>query len=209
MVPAVEDSTLHLPRILCLPGGGSNAEIFRSQCRRLTLALLEFRLVFAEAPFSSQAGPDVLSTYKEWSPFKGWLRWLPHHASLKPVDAIAAIDESLDMAMSQDPGTGEWVAVIGFSQGAKLAASLLYRQQCFPEEYTCFKFGVLFAGRAPLISLVEEYMDGLPDAAQITDPSRFMRIDWGQRFRRFMYMGCWTQELTYIDSWGNFVKNSA
>jgi len=55
--------------------------------------------------------------------------------------------------------TGEWVAILGFSQGAKMTASLLLRQQARKDRLgrilagSNFKFGVLLAGRGPLVSL--------------------------------------------------------
>ncbi|KAI0597312.1 serine hydrolase FSH [Biscogniauxia sp. FL1348] len=182
LVTATEDDTLSLPRILCLHGGGTNARIFRAQCRRLTAQLQsEFRLVFAQAPFSSNAGPDVISVYGQWGPFKRWLRWGPEHPAIRPEDVISEIDQSLEEAMQEDDArgaTGEWVALLGFSQGAKVAASLLYRQQ-LREEYpgqsrvgnSTFRFGILLAGRAPLISLDPSLpmSSGLPDASERTD----------------------------------------
>lgn len=70
---AAEDPTLHRPRILCLHGGGTNAHIFRAQCRSLSYALApHFRLAYAEAPFLSDPGPDVASVYADCGPFKRW-----------------------------------------------------------------------------------------------------------------------------------------
>lgn len=184
-----EDRTIHLPRILCLHGGGTNARIFSAQCRAIKEALKhEFRLVFAEAPFSSHAGPDVLSVYKDWAPFKRWLRWLPSHHNPGPEAIIDALDQSLYNAMVLDDmrgATGDWVALLGFSQGAKVSASLLYRQQLEEEIHghgrarTNFRFGVLFAGRAPLVCLDPEVESdsSFPDAAQITDVKGFRRPD--------------------------------
>lgn len=78
--------------------------------------------------------------------------------------------------MNQDNAygaTGEWIALLGFSQGAKLSASLLYRQQCHEEmgNFTGnhFRFGILLAGRGPLFSLDPDSMSDLPDASHITD----------------------------------------
>jgi hypothetical protein len=92
---------------------------------------------------------------------------------------VAAIDESLSAAIHDDDRagfTGEWIAILGFSQGAKVAASLLYRQQTRGFEndpFPRFRFGVLLAGQGPLVSLdVDPEVtgcSGLPDAAQITD----------------------------------------
>jgi pimeloyl-ACP methyl ester carboxylesterase len=178
---AINDRTLHLPRILCLHGGGTNARIFKAQCRRIITQLdSEFRFVFAEAAFSSDAGSDVLSVYSQWGPFKRWLRWLPEHAWVSPENVVAKLDYQLAEAMHQDDergGTGAWVALLGFSQGAKIAASLLYRQQLREEAMgkhhvgPDFRFGILLAGRAPLVSLdsVSNFTPSLPNAAEITD----------------------------------------
>jgi hypothetical protein len=70
----------------------------------------------------------------------------------------------------REGGRGEWVGLMGFSQGAKLAASILLEQQARADKArregkkewdTCFigipglnwRFGVLLAGRAPLLNL--------------------------------------------------------
>ncbi|CAI7673676.1 unnamed protein product [Penicillium manginii] len=147
--PTTADDTLHLPRILCLHGGGSNAAVFQSQCRRLIAQLKsEFRFVFAQAPFLSEAGPDVMSVYKE---------------AKRQDDAKGA--------------TGAWVGLLGFSQGAKMCASILYRQQVRQEQLgrrsgdSEYDFGILIAGRAPFVCL-DPHLDlhsPLPDVSQITD----------------------------------------
>ncbi|KAL4994905.1 serine hydrolase-domain-containing protein [Aspergillus recurvatus] len=199
-----KDSTLRLPRILCLHGGGTNARIFHSQCRVLRARLSpHFRLVFAEAPFPSTPGPDVVSVYEKWGPFKAWFP--PGSAAQRagasftaayahaqgrsgdavPIDgdpavhslAVRAILEAIESAMRRDDGlgaTGDWVGMLGFSQGAKMAASLLLQQQREneterkrkSENWSWYKapttrsrtnvdyrFAVLLAGRAPMVSL--------------------------------------------------------
>jgi predicted esterase len=134
------DPTLHLPRILCLHGGGTNARIFRAQCRVLRARLASsFRLVFADAPFPSRPGPDVESVYAAWGPFRSWLPPAPGGgegpaAFVDDIDTAAAqhIDRCLEAAMREDDkagATGRWVGLLGFSQGARMAASLLWRRQ--------------------------------------------------------------------------------
>lgn len=176
-----EDVTnLHLPRILCLHGGGTNARIFRAQCRVLEAQLrTNFRLCYAEAPFPSNAGPDVLSVYKDWGPFKRWLRWLPGHPEIDAQTAIEEIERSLYAAMDEDDlkgATGEWVGLLGFSQGAKMCASLLFRQQMQMATVTRndspwpqWRFAVLLAGRAPLVSLDPMLMG---TGLHLADPSQ-------------------------------------
>jgi len=174
-----EESTLHLPRILCLHGGGTNAQIFSAQCRVLKAQLKStFRLCFANAPFPSETGPDVLKVYKDAGPFRRWLRWQPWHPEIEASTAVRAIDNALKAAMEEDDlkgATGEWVGLLGFSQGAKTCASLLFRQQvradwlgvCRTE--TNFRFGILMAGRGPLVSLDPELVmtPSLVDAAHV------------------------------------------
>ncbi|MCJ1391058.1 hypothetical protein MMC18_003919, partial [Xylographa bjoerkii] len=92
-----------------------------------------------------------------------------------PPNVCRALDQSLDDAMRNDNetgATGDWVAVLGFSQGATIAASLLYRQQVYeetrllvgttlthatqklqPPDQPKFWLGILLAGSAPLVSL--------------------------------------------------------
>ncbi|KAK3367572.1 monooxygenase [Podospora didyma] len=159
-------SDLHLPRILCLHGGGSNARIFRAQCRVLSSYLRgSFRLVFADAPLPFNPGPDVVSVYQTWGPFRGWIppAWIdgvPEKDMHKTHSAMAFVEDVLEAAMDADDcqtgATGPWVGIMGFSQGAKIAASLLLRQQqqmhagILPR--FAFRFGILMAGRGPLLS---------------------------------------------------------
>ncbi|KAK0713574.1 serine hydrolase-domain-containing protein [Lasiosphaeria miniovina] len=155
------DSTLYLPRILCLHGGGSNARIFRAQCRALRSQLTPtFRLVFADAPFFSDPGPDVESVYASWGPFRSWLTPQVPFEQQHGFDA-ERVDASIRDAIAQDDGLGAMgpvVGVLGFSQGARMAASLLFRQQMhgsqgltFGDARIEFRFAVLLAGRGPLL----------------------------------------------------------
>ncbi|KOS37182.1 hypothetical protein ACN38_g12037 [Penicillium nordicum] len=102
-----------------------------------------------------------MSVYSQWGPFRRWLRWRPDHRDIRPEDAIRAIDDSVEDEKRQDDAkgaTGLWVGLLGFSQGAKTCASLLYRQQIRQELLgrpfagSDYRFGVMLAGRAPLIT---------------------------------------------------------
>jgi pimeloyl-ACP methyl ester carboxylesterase len=171
---------LHLPRILCLHGGGVNAEAFRLQCRGLFHSLNgTFRFVFPDAPYLSPADPGVMPTYAHLQPFRRWLRWQIEQPNPGPDAICQGIDMVLQEAMVNDNtmgATGDWVAIMGFSQGAKLAASLLLRQQLRAEKLgqdqagSDFKFGILLAGRAPLVALDMDLTDSLAlaDADELT-----------------------------------------
>jgi hypothetical protein len=83
-------------------------------------------------------------------------------------------------------GTGEWVALMGFSQGAKIAASLLYRQQVREEKLgkgnagSNYRFAVLLAGRAPLVSFDTELItsSAIIDAEQSSEEFLGWPDDW-------------------------------
>lgn len=134
------------------------------QCRGLAFRLRHhFRLVYAEAPFvTTTPGPDVLSVYAECGPFKRWVLTVePNAVEKRPEETWKAIDESLRVAMGRDEGDGEWVGVLGFSQGAKIAGSLLLRlrergdtMERILGQKLDFKVGVLMAGRGPFLPLV-------------------------------------------------------
>lgn len=157
--------TLHHPRILFLHGGGTNRRIFEAQCRALVPRLeRDFRAVFAEAPFPSpQPGPDVVQVYGDFGAYKRWTLGGPDAPEPDPAFTWRAVDGALARALRDDDArgaTGPVVAVLGFSQGAKVAASLLLRQQenpaaaaaAFAPAADClFRFGVLMAGRGPLL----------------------------------------------------------
>ena len=158
-----KDPSLHLPRLLCLHGGGVNAQVFRLQARALIMQLKScFRLCFADGPFVCDPGPGMIPMYKDFGPFRRWLRWLPEHAELDARTTTDLINRHVMQAMEEDNAcgaTGEWVGVLGFSQGAKIAASLLFMQQKQTEQLGKgraafnFHFAVILAGRAPLVSL--------------------------------------------------------
>ena len=173
---------LSLPRILCLHGGGVTGEIFALQARNLIKALPGFRLVFADGPFYCAAGPGIIPVYESHGPFRRWLRWLPEHPPLDDSSAIEEVLYSIETCKRDDEGTGPWVGMMGFSQGAKLAASLLYEQQVQLENKgqadTEYKFAVLLAGRQPLISFSEfSRGPGTLGAGEISEGFRYEGVN--------------------------------
>lgn len=174
-IPPVKPDTRSFPRILCLHGGGVNATIFEAQSRSLIRHLQHsFRLVWADAPFFCDPHPDIIGVYSAHAPFRRWLRWQTSHPEVDEETCIEEIGYAMRTAMQDDDqagGTGEWVGLMGFSQGAKLSASLLLEQQARENEARRrgeaahvtpgptgipdinWRFGILLAGRAPLSNL--------------------------------------------------------
>lgn len=180
-------TTLHLPRVLCLHGGGVNASIFRNQMRAFLghpeLAP-RFRFVFVEAPFLCDEGIGVKPVYSDWGPYRRWSRWLPSHEAIDAGTCQHEILYAIEQGMRADEGSSEYVGVLGFSQGAKVACSLLLKQQldeAAGREVEAgavlgkFQFGIIMAGRAPLLALTAEMEEmkflqsaaGLPDEADV------------------------------------------
>lgn len=196
-----EPNTLPLPRVLCLHGGGTNAAIFFAQMRAMRTHLRSyFRLVFVDSPFLCPELPDdflrLVYPESEYGPARRWCRSSladgplvdgfdtgdgSNGADSNDTAAAAAraavdvLDRAVCDAMRADDlrgATGPWVGVLGFSQGSKMAASLLFRDQvraealteakrtgdskqsqaCLPDPVG-FRFGVLMAGRGPIIAL--------------------------------------------------------
>jgi len=169
-LPSTAPDTKPLPRILCLHGGGVNAAIFKLQSRSLVRHLQHsFRLVWADGPFYCDPHPDIIQVYGSYAPFRRWLRWLPEHAEIGAESCIEEVGYALKSAMEDDDregATGEWVGLMGFSQGAKLSASILLEQQAREDKAqmggtrvgdswigipgVSWRFSILLAGRAPL-----------------------------------------------------------
>jgi len=120
-----------------------------------------------------------MPTYAHLQPFRRWLRWKTDQPDLEPETICQDIDRVINQAMAQDDtlgATGDWVALMGFSQGAKVCASLLLRNQLRVDKLgtepakTNFKFAILLAGRGPLVNLDTDLTDSiaLADANEIT-----------------------------------------
>ena len=121
----------------------------------------DFRLVFADGPWLSEMHDDLKPVYSLMGPCYRWANWKPHHAPTSDASAIREIESALVKALEEDEGQGEWVGLLGFSQGAALAFSILLENQLRLERNPAspgfagvhWQFGVIMAGRAPPFSL--------------------------------------------------------
>ncbi|KAL8706802.1 MAG: hypothetical protein Q9225_007912 [Loekoesia sp. 1 TL-2023] len=134
-----------LPCLLCLHGGGTSAYIFSIQTRRLQRALAnQFRFVFVDAPFECPAGPGVLPFFEGMGPYRRWID--------ADGDDRGKVRPLLRKTMAEDGGN--FVGVLGFSQGARLALGLLHgKQEKHPEAFNEFGFGVFICGTYPPLGL--------------------------------------------------------
>jgi predicted esterase len=114
-----------LPRILCLHGGGSNADIFHAQTRFIRYALRgRFEFIFVNGPFESKPGPDILPIFEDCGPY---FRWSSEEAGEEEGEATAKVLQRLEQEE-------RIVGLLGFSQGVRVVMGLLLRQQNQPQD---------------------------------------------------------------------------
>ena len=131
----------HLPRILCLHGGGTSELIFTFQTRKLIGALQShFRLVFLDAPLDSGPGPGVVPVFETAGPFHQWI------ATNEAEEEL--VRSTLQRALAQEDGAPV-VGVLGFSQGTRIATGLLQEQERTHAVAPHLCFGVLINGSYP------------------------------------------------------------
>lgn len=112
-----------LPAILCLHGGGTSGQIFDIQTRRIQNALsTKFQFVFVNGPFLAPPGPGVLPFFEGFGPYYSWR---------KEGQSNARAHELLRRVMEEQARkpSGPFCGVMGFSQGAGMAAGLILSQQ--------------------------------------------------------------------------------
>ncbi|KAK2010237.1 oxidoreductase [Colletotrichum eremochloae] len=134
------------PKILCLHGGGTSAMIFQIQLIRLSRVLEpQFEFVFLDGPIESEPGPGVLPVFEGCGPYRRWVTDDPSVPAEELERQKETVMELLKMYIQQ---TGPYVGVMGFSQGARAAASVLLEQQRQPfVPYNLF--GVFLCGTYP------------------------------------------------------------
>ncbi|KAF1983008.1 hypothetical protein K402DRAFT_303207, partial [Aulographum hederae CBS 113979] len=153
------------PRIACFHGGGSNAQIYQWQCARLADLLKDlFDFVYLDAPFTCGPGPGVLPTFADCTPFRSWFNYTGTDRQLITGSGwddtdTSGVDRVADILYEEgkDDDAPEWIGVLAFSQGTRIAGGLLLDQQmraaAGKPARTHFKFGVLCMGSfAPLLS---------------------------------------------------------
>ncbi|KAI4216327.1 MAG: hypothetical protein LQ351_001337 [Letrouitia transgressa] len=155
-----------LPCILCLHGGGTSALIFKIQTRRLQRLLANrFRFVFVDAPFEGEAGPGVLPYFEGMGPFYRWIN--------SDGDDEAKVRPLLEKTMADDGGN--FVGVLGFSQGARLALGLLHeKQQRRVGAFNNFGFGIFLCGTYPPLGLASALFP-------VTPVAKFKDQQWDSR----------------------------
>lgn len=106
----------------------------------------------------------MLPVFESLAPFHRWVsrRFKPTEGGdeIVPKAETRVVDEIILRAMEENGGREKFVGVMGFSQGARLAAGLVLRQQLEIKQLGRsewgFKFGVVIGGPFPPMSLTGE-----------------------------------------------------
>ncbi|KAI9642735.1 hypothetical protein NHQ30_008466 [Ciborinia camelliae] len=153
-----------MPRVLCLHGMGSSARIFESQTAGFRDLLSEdYDFDFLDAPTICNADPGLKDIYP--GPYRCWYK-TPTTASMSKIHAL--IIEYMDM-------NGPYDAVMGFSQGAAVAASIMLQHQLSNPPHTppIFKAGIFISSPLPFSPTLDHGIDtrsyfGIPSERPIT-----------------------------------------
>lgn len=140
-------------RVLCLHGYRQNENSFRERTgglRKLLKRELEF--VFVAAPHVIPEPENVARPAEQQE--KGWWFSQPEkrYNALDRTDVCVGFDDSVKAVQEQVQLLGPFDGLLGFSQGACLAALLCALQQTDKTSPFQFRFVILFAGFQSLLS---------------------------------------------------------
>ena len=126
--------------------------VYNIQAMRIQRLLCDtFKLVFLEGPLTTTAGAGILPVFDGCGPFHRWFRPGKDDNILPPLTR-ARVESALEFLESEHKAgvLGKVVGFMGFSQGAKLGAGLMWEQMMKGAESGFdFKFGVMCNAIAP------------------------------------------------------------
>lgn len=136
-------------RVLCLHGMGTDASILRAQLSSfLSLLPPSYSFTFPEAPILCDPSPGVEDFYA--GPYRCWF-------NTPTTEKVAQAQTYLKAFLTE---RGPFDVVIGFSQGAALAASLLLHQRIEdPKAEPWFKAAMFICSPLPFSSYTEYGVD--------------------------------------------------
>lgn len=136
-------------RVLCLHGMGTDASILRAQLSpSLSLLPPSYSFTFPDAPILCDPSPGVEDFYN--GPYRCWF-------NTPTTEKVAQANAYLKEFLTQ---SGPFDVVIGFSQGAALAASLLLHQRIEdPKAEPWFKAAIFICSPLPFVCYTEYGVD--------------------------------------------------
>ncbi|KAF6810638.1 oxidoreductase [Colletotrichum sojae] len=159
MPPSIVNGSSALPKVLCLHGGGTSARIFGIQLARLTRELsAHFEFVYLDAPIKTGPGPGVLPFFEGCDPF---FRWVSDDPATPAAEFQAQKERTMALLKDFVRENGPFVGLVGFSQGARAAASLLLEDQREPF-FGGKVFGLFICGTFPPFVPCEDVVIAAP-----------------------------------------------
>ncbi|KAF6804621.1 hypothetical protein CMUS01_14808 [Colletotrichum musicola] len=159
MPPSIVNGSSALPKVLCLHGGGTSARIFGIQLARLTRELsAHFEFVYLDAPIKTGPGPGVLPFFEGCDPF---FRWVSDDPATPAAEFQAQKDRAVALLKDFVRENGPFAGLVGFSQGARAAASLLLEEQREPF-FGGRVFGLFICGTFPPFVPCEDVLIAAP-----------------------------------------------
>ncbi|KAF6828256.1 hypothetical protein CPLU01_08629 [Colletotrichum plurivorum] len=159
MPPSIVNGSSALPKVLCLHGGGTSARIFGIQLARLTRELsAHFEFVYLDAPIKTGPGPGVLPFFEGCDPF---FRWVSDDPATPAAEFQAQKDRAMALLKDFVRENGPFAGLVGFSQGARAAASLLLEEQREPF-FGGRVFGLFICGTFPPFVPCEDVVIAAP-----------------------------------------------
>ncbi|KAJ5584768.1 uncharacterized protein N7459_004568 [Penicillium hispanicum] len=152
-------------RFLCLHGGSTNAEIFEIQTGGLRQQLEPkgHRFTFMNGKFDAKVEAELDGVVD--GPF---YNHYPREPELPRAHLAEAFEHTLQFIAAQGP----FDAVMGFSQGAALAAALIaHHAKTQPGTAPLFRAAVFLCGAAPFEGSGVEQIAPQPDVFPITIPT--------------------------------------
>lgn len=147
-------------RILCLHGAGSSGAMLETQMTNLRRELdPSCELIFVDGPFECERGPGMLTCHAVDVPVDNLCTgisaqqdgpFFSHTQGYSPAQMVQAVNHLEDVLETEGPVDG----IFGFSQGAALTLSYIYKQQTTASPLP-IKFACLFSTAMPCSTEVE------------------------------------------------------
>ncbi|ORY13580.1 serine hydrolase-domain-containing protein [Clohesyomyces aquaticus] len=181
------------PIMLMLHGSGSSAAIFGVQTHLLAKSLSKtYDLIYLDAPIPSAPGPGVLPLFADMPSYSRWLApSLP--SSLRVAELFGVAQYIAQQLQLQNIDANDVVSILGFSQGAMTALSMLALRllglATFPSLRFVVAIGAGTTGDVAQMDGIEKMMGKLSEYLERSDG----------RFPGYTVQACGLRDLWYKD----------
>ncbi|KAK1987647.1 oxidoreductase [Colletotrichum cereale] len=119
--------------LLCIHGSGGSANMFCVQTAKLRMASRhKFGFAFASAPFESEPGPGLLPLFRGTGPYRFWFWNHDDDKHTRLGGLLLAVSKAVQKVLEDWQSNKPQIPIVGmlaFSEGALVAALLIWQQQ--------------------------------------------------------------------------------